>query len=348
MYRISGPIASYALKIGDKNIILFGDWHESKDRQCTPCEKDCMYMVDLLSKVKTNSNIFVESFIYSNPAYFKRIQPKDVLTDVIKTNFDKMHKHKGKFIDDIKVHYSDLRSLVNYEPFDNAMWYMMSRLQNEPAKEMHNPIPMISWCDTLQKLKLFIDAMLQSDDYIESVKSLIDKDNVNHFTHRFELTRVNRKYITRLRKQVLTLKPEYQDILFAFHNDTCAKLLKKHKRYDKAMSSFLQKGTFTKLDMYAISYALLKWGSHVKDLYTIARMLFYLDRTNNIISYDGSAHSKTYASFFKTYMHAKLIHKVRNYTAINWLDFKVIWAKGKGFRCVKLPKKVVREVFNIQ
>ncbi len=105
MYKISGPVASYALKIGNKNIILFGDIHESKDKQCSPCNKDCIYIVDLLEKMKPKTDLFIESKIHSPAWYFKRIQPEDVLTDLIKQNFQKMFAHKGKAVQGVKVHY---------------------------------------------------------------------------------------------------------------------------------------------------------------------------------------------------------------------------------------------------
>ncbi len=96
-----------------------------------------------------------------------------------------------------------------------------------------------------------------------------------------------------------------------------------------------------------LANALLKWGSHVKDLYTIARMLFYLDKSNNIISYDGAAHSKTYALFFKRYMKATLLHREQNYKTINMFNYTITWTKNTGLRCVQLPTKVIHEVFDI-
>ena len=79
------------------------------------------------------------------------------------------------------------------------------------------------------------------------------------------------------------------------------KLHQKTKLYDKAMNNYILKnGTITQQDKYRIFYGLLEWGTHLKDLYTLARILYFFDKTDTIISYDGAAHSKTYAYFFST------------------------------------------------
>ena len=76
MHKISGPIASYALKVGDM--------HESKSKQCMPCKKNCVYIVDLLNKMKPKTDIFIESYIYSQVV--EGVQSKDVITYVILSN----------------------------------------------------------------------------------------------------------------------------------------------------------------------------------------------------------------------------------------------------------------------
>jgi hypothetical protein len=362
MYKISGPVASYALKIGDKNIVLFGDWHESKDEQCSPCNTNCIYIVDLLKKMKPKSDLFIESKIHSSQWHLKRVEPKDVLTDIINTNFQKMFAHKGKAIEGVKIHYSDIRTLFAFAPFQHMYWYLVYKYghkENEKTIAHLNSLAVISWCDTLDKLKQFIDLMLLSDDYIFDVSNLIPKKVLKHFTHKYDMMIYQRKYITRLRKQCLSLTKEHQQLLVRFHEDTCKALKQKHKQYDIAMKELIHH--YTELpqsreapqkepklaDVNTVAFALLIWGSHVKDLYTLARMLHYLDKSNNIISYDGAAHSKTYALFFKKYMKGKLLHKEHNYKHINMFNLKISLFKGKEFRCVHLPKKVVKEVFDV-
>lgn len=359
MYKISGPIASYALKIGDKNIILFGDWHESNDKQCTPCKKDCIYIVDLLKQMKPKSDLFIESFIHSDPLdYDNRVEAHDILSDVIKHNFKKMFYHKGVTKKNIKVHFSDIRTLSSFISFYYMLWYIISKqrkIKSERQIAFLNTMYTISWCDTVDKLKQFIDIMLLSNDYIADVSNLIPKNVLKHFTQKHDLMVYQRKYITRLRKQFLSLTKEHQQLLVRFHEDTCKALKQQHRKYDAAMKQIVHH--YAELpksqkepgmtDLHTLANALLKWGSHVKDLYTLARMLFYLDKSNNIISYDGAAHSKTYALFFKKYMKAKLLHREQNYKTINMFNYTIIWAKNTGFRCVELPKKVIEEVFDI-
>lgn len=63
------------------------------------------------------------------------------------------------------------------------------------------------------------------------------------------------------------------------------------------------------LDLLVI---LLSWNSHMKDMYTLARVLYYVVHGNdNIISYDGNQHTLRYVEFFKKYMrnHAMLIYQ---------------------------------------
>lgn len=361
MYKISGPVASYALQIGDKNIILFGDMHESKDKQCFSCNKNCIYIVDLLKKMKPKTDLFIESFIHSSLWYYKRIECKDVITDVIKQNFQKMFAHKGKAINGVKVHYSDIRSLVSFAPFIHMLRYLLFEYNNDMNERtiiFLHLFTEIAWCYTLDKLKQFIDLMLLSDDYIFDVSSLVPKEVLKHFTHKYDLMMHQRKYITRLRKQFISLTKEHQQLLVRFHEDRCKILKNHHKQYDVAIKELLhhyaelpsrkamqREPKVEHLDILA--NALLKWGSHVKDLYTIARMLFYLDKSSNIISYDGAAHSRTYAMFFKTYMKAKVVYKENHFQQKTLLQ-KLKFTSVPLLRCVQLPTKVIHEVFDIE
>jgi hypothetical protein len=360
MYKISGPIASYALKVGDKNIVLFGDMHEGKSKQCMPCKKNCVYIVDLLNKMKPKTDIFIESYIYSQVV--EGVQSKDVITDVILSNFRQMHNHKGKSKNNIKVHYSDIRSLICFQPFWLSRNYLTLDLykgaDDKQVATMNFFLQHISWCNTTQKIKQYIDIMLLSNDFIADVRAIIPKESQSLFVNKNDLMLLRvasrsfakRKYVTRLTKQFNDLQPKYKDILLTFHEDMCVKLHQKTKSYDKAMSNYkLKNGTITRQDKYQMFYGLLEWGSHLKDLYTLARMLYYFDKTKNIISYDGAAHSKTYAYFFSTYMNAHVQHKESHFKEISIASLNLlIPTQLVGLRCVKLPKNTVEEVFDIE
>ena len=112
------------------------------------------------------------------------------------------------------------------------------------------------------------------------------------------------------------------------------------------MSNYISKGELTYENASAIAFALLKWGSHVKDLYTLARMIYYVDKTDNILSYDGVLHSETYADFFKNYMKAKVIYK-ENHVAKNTLYNLFKENNKQQLRCVHLPLSTVKDVFNV-
>jgi hypothetical protein len=349
MYRISGPIASYALKIGDKNIILFGDWHESKSKQCLTCKKNCMYVVDLLKRMKPKSDLFIESYINLGSS-----EPIDVLNDVIFNNFDQMFNHMGKGTNGVKVHYSDIRTLECFFPFwlsQIILWQnALTNIKGTPIEHVLNHfLRHISWCNTTQKMKQYIDIMLLSNDFIADARLIIPVESQEYFIQKKDMMFLQRKYVTRLRKQFHDLQPKYKHLLLAFHEDMCAKYHKKTKVYDKAMSNYIDKGgKISKLDKYKIFYGLLMWGVHVKDLYTLARMLYYFDKTDNIVSYDGAAHSKVYAYFFSTYMQAQLLHKESHFSELTLFNISIPFpSKLIGLRCVKLPKKVVKDVFDV-
>ncbi len=343
MYRISGPIAAYALKVGDKNIVLFGDWHGSNDKQCHSCIEDCFYVVELLNNIQPKSDLFIESFIHSH--LIEGVQPKDVITNVIQSNFNKMHNHSGKVLHNVRVHYTDIRSLQTFKPFTDTLIALLNYLHYNADKEtVINMLTAISWCNTVQTLKTFLDSMLKSDDYIMSATNMIPHQYVKHFTHKYDLMKHNRLYVTRLRKQLLQLKPQHQLNILTFHNDQCIKLMKKYKKYDKVMQHFIQTNALSASDVDVIALTLLKWGSHLKDLYTIARMLHYFDKSKNIVSYDGVWHSKVYASFFKQFMSARIIYK-ETHIKENALFGGITVTNDKKFRCVKLPKTVFESVF---
>ena len=351
MYRISGPIASYALKVDDKNIILFGDMHESKNKQCSPCDQDCIYIVDLLKKMKQKTDLFIESYIYLHPKFLKRDgQTKDIISDVIKSFHKKMHNHNGKQYKQTRIHYSDIRTLVGFQPFWLTLQYLSLHLftkTDETSISQMNFMQHISWCNTTKKLNQYIDIMLLSNDYIADIRNIIPQDSQSYFVNKVDLMLLQRKYVTRLKKQFNDLPSKYQELILAFHKDMCIKYHKQTQLYDKAMHKLiLKQGNITKLDKYRIYFALLQWGVHLKDLYTLARMLYYFDKTNNIISFDGAAHSRIYANFFKKYMDAKIIHKENHFEEVTFATVSIpLPTKYLGLRCVKLPKQVVNDVF---
>ncbi len=347
MFKVSGPVTVYALKIKDKNIILFGDNHENKDNLCKTCDSNCLYITDLLLKLKPRSDLFIESYINSEYWYSPRkAKPNNVLEDVIKVFHSKMHTHKGKPIKGVKVHYSDIRSLLNFTPFHNLMKYILLRFVHGKKDEdiIHlDTFNMITWCETSLVLKGFIDIMLKSDDYIKDIATLIPIRFRSYFTNRYDLMLHQRKYVTRLKKQMLKLPDSHQRLLLEFHEDRCNKLMEEHKAYDVFMT-MSKKITYN--DIVGFGYALLDWGCHIKDLYTLARMLFYINKSDNIVSYDGAFHTKVYADFFKKYMKASLTYKKNNInqkTRAGYLKSK----RHIEYRCVTLPKQIVYNVFDV-
>jgi hypothetical protein len=350
MFKVSGPVAVYALKIKDKNIILFGDNHENKDNLCKTCDSNCLYITDLLLRLKPKSEMFIESFIYSEYWYSQRkAKPNNVLEDVIKVFHSKMHTHKGKPTKGVKVHYSDIRSLDNFSPFDDLTEYIMLRFINGKQHEeiQHlDTFDIIRWCESSSGLKTFIDIMLKSDDYIFDVSTIIPIRIRKHFTYKHDLMLHQRRYVTRLRKQMLKLQDSHQRLLLEFHEDRCNQLIKEHKAYDVLMTKIHLNQKITDNDVIGFGHALLDWGCHIKDLYTLARMLFYVNKSDNIVSYDGAFHTKVYADFFKKYMKASLTYKdnhITQRTRAGYLKLK----RHIDYRCVSVPQKIISTVFDV-
>lgn len=351
MFKVSGPMTVYALKIKDKNIILFGDDHTDRQHLCKTCDSNCLYITDLLLKLKPKSDLFIESYIYSENWYSQRkAKPDNVLEDVIKVFHSKMHTHKGKPTNGVKVHYSDIRSLDNFSPFDDLTEYIGFRFVNG---EKHEDIQhldtfyLITWCESSSILKVFIDIMLKSDDYIKDVSTIIPIRIRKHFTYKYDLMLHQRKYVTRLRKQMLKLQDSHQRLLLEFHEDRCNQLMKQHKAFDVLMTKFHLNQKITDNDAIRFGYALLDWGSHLKDLYTLARILYYVDKSDNIVSYDGAFHTKVYADFFHKYMKASLIYKdnhITQRTRAGYLKSK----RHVEYRCVKLPLEIAHSIFDTQ
>lgn len=349
MYKVSGPVAVFVLKVKDTSILLFGDWHESKEHQCTPCTEDCLYITDLLQRMKPKTDLFIESYINYYPSFMKRHgMTNDVLGDVIKTNFSKMHNHQGKTTNNIRIHYSDIRTLLNYSAFHDTFLYFLNKINFKYTDEYigHlNKLSQISWCDTQEKLKTFIDIMLLSNDYLVDVSKLIPKGKLKPFVQRRDLLLYQRKYVSRLRRQFMVLNSEHQKHVLSYHDEVCTLMMKQHYKFDTVMLNVKKNKNLTLEEEQILADALFYWNFHVKDLYTIARMLQYLERTNNIISYDGVLHSKRYAYFFSKYMKAKGIHQVNNIQKSQSSWFKLF--TKQQLRCVKLPKSIATEVFQM-
>jgi hypothetical protein len=346
MFKVSGPVSVYALRYNDKNIILFGDWHESTKQLCKPCKTDCVSVTNFFDKLKPHSDLFIESYYNSSIDFYAYNQ--DVISNVNLKNFDKMHSHNRQIHNNIRAHFSDIRSEKNLAIFYNTLSYYILKLNKGYKHEQIQNLNMLSymtWCDSNTKFKKCIDVMLFSDDYIKDMSFVIPQEYNHYFTDKTQLKTLKGKKVTRLRKEFSEIPETYQKLIVQFHNDIIPKLLKKTKQFDKVMLKST-KGIhlLSNTDANVIILTLMSFLSYIKDVYTITRMLRYINRTNTIVSYDGASHSQTYAYFFKKYMNCITVHKEDPIHSP--LSIGIPMKLGK-FRCVSLPKHLIDEVIDI-
>lgn len=86
--------------------------------------------------------------------------------------------------------------------------------------------------------------------------------------------------------------------------------------YDKCVHKILKTHIVNKEDALDIFYTLLLWTSHLKDIYTLSRILFYKRNKDAkiVITYDGASHTMTYKRFFTEYVENVYIIHEDNHT----------------------------------
>jgi hypothetical protein len=343
MYRISGPIIVYAIKKDDKNILLFGDQHGNREGVCKKCVSTfkCSYITEFFKQLKTSTDVFIESPWLSNndKKKMKPTLPFDVISNVVNNEFINMYEHTRKE-HNIRTHYTDIRTDMNLKTLVDIMMTMYDLfIGNKENKKEHSVnIDFFNHFKTTKNIKEFIDLLILSDDYRTSLEKCINEPLFRKILHVESLTaspEVQKKKIHRVRKQILKLTQEYKKALLRFHNDRCKELMQETNDFNITTKKIKIQTTISREDALIVFHTLLLWLSHVKDIYTLARILYYLDKTNTIISYDGGMHSMIYKRFFTDYIKGtKLLYEV------NKLNAKRV------SRCVTLPYQYIKTIID--
>lgn len=112
----------------------------------------------------------------------------------------------------------------------------------------------------------------------------------------------------RIKKQIEKLSEDKKTMLLTYHYDKISQLSTKQffKDYEKNREHALEDDDITSRHLARVMHMFINTLVHLMDMYHLARMLYYMDKTTNIISYTGSHHTHNYMEFFEKYMGLKL------------------------------------------
>lgn len=301
--KISGPVSVHVLKYGNKHIVLWGDKHGDKQHYCQCREhKHCMFVTTFIKNIKDNYDLFIESPWYSKEEkrslIGKKFDDVNAIREMANTFYQEMYFHRRKNTIN-RVHFTDIRTEKTIRPMTNVINQLMAILfKNKDVSD-------VSFIKTLQQYRS-----------VKQIKQFID-DIINDTNHK-------------VWKQIHKLSQDKQRLVRRFHKDMCRHLLVSTQAYDKSHHELfhVQKDNYTN-DLLVIFDNLLIWLSYLKDIYTISRMLYYLQKTTLIMSYDGDYHTRIYLYFFQSYLP----------------ETKTIWSFSSKKRCVNLPISIARNMF---
>ena len=302
--KISGPVSVTILQVGNNHIIIWGDIHGDKRQYCR-CQvnnKNCQLIASFLRRVQDNYDLFIESPWYTqeerNDLLGKQFVEVNALRSIANTFFQEMYFH-GKTNKHTRVHFTDIRTERKIRPLTDIINNLITLLYEATPTDDYTFIHTLQQYDTTDKLYRFVDGI------------------INDTTHK-------------IYKQLNKLTEFEQKTLIRFHQDMCRTLLTQTKTYDKSHYHLFhtQKNNYYN-DILNVFNCLLLWLSHLKDVYTICRMLYYMNKNRVIISYDGDYHTQIYNKFFTKY----------------YPNTKTLWQYGFNTRCVSIPQHILRKVF---
>lgn len=300
--KISGPISVHVIKHGNKYIVLWGDKHGDKKHycRCNAESQTCMFISKFIKEIQDKYDLFIESPWYSNAEkrdlIGKQFVDVNAMRSMANTFYEDMYFH-GKQNKRSRVHFTDIRTERTIRPLTTILNQFMAILFDNIELDDFSFVETLKQYKSVRKIKAFIDIVINDE---------------NH----------------KIGKQLNKLSRNDQRLIKRFHKDTCKTLLVLTKEYDYGHHQLFHenKKDYTK-EMIVVFENLLLWLSHIKDIYTISRMLYYLRKTNLLMSYDGDYHTQVYARFFRTY----------------YPNTDDIWSFRSKKRCVDVPIAVARQ-----
>lgn len=344
MFRVSGPHKVSVYKIYNTTVTLLGDIHFSKQGSCVQCDtkKDCYNVVQLLDVMQEPCDIFLEA-LYENENE-KNTTKKHVdkgnsegwLSDTIQHFKNELYEKHNK-TQRKRVHYADIRS---HDSFSFLELIPQVFKDNNPDKFLLMlALSIIRDFKNKSSIKRFIDACIKYDDHVGKVTELLG-DRANLYIDKDNLTSYNGiQNIHRIRKQILKLSPALQRKLIKYHNDRCKILMTDLliSKYDTFCKLILKTPSLVGRYSHMFDVMILKWMSHVMDIYLIARVLYYIEKgaSKTVTVYTGSNHTSSVEHFLSNYLQ-KDTQELWTYDSLQ--------KKTKDKRCVYIPKEIIQSM----
>jgi hypothetical protein len=355
MLRISGPELVAIMQLHNKNnqvIYLFGDEHYDTVGKCTKCTKknNCVSITRFLRNILgKETDVFIESpwvpeYYKKNYQKIKKDKNDDFLTDIKRTFHHKLYSHNHKPIlnKNTRFHFTDIRN----ESHISVLGYVSYIYYFKSTREIDYAINIIHDFDNINMFIKYVNACVQSDDFIESINKLFEDNDVvakryiikKSLVSNPENKEIKNKSIHRIRKQILKLPKNDQTILTLYHNHKMKLLVSESfsKEYSTNRQKVLNDPNLFSPYFARINHVIHHYLLHMMDMYHLARMLYYISTkpSNFVISYTGSAHTHNYIEFFTKFYkkHSSVLHLDDKSTQVDDLTNK---------KCVAIPQEYV-------
>lgn len=341
MLRISGPISLGVVQVSSEaKLLLFGDEHFSRKGLCDKCKrlKNCHYITDFLDSIQEPTELFIESLWL--PPSDTQTPPKsyDVLGDVVSKYHTKMYHNKSKAKEDskdnkglLRVHYGDLRSELNLYELLKVVLHYSQKQDFGTSNIPYDQALLTKFFPSVKSFKQFVDILVLNDNLQTSmVKFFNGNKNIatEFITDKYKTAKVHkvRKQITKITNKA------WKKALLKYYTHRCQLLVQVYKEYKKSLA-LVTEGKSTNENEDFIFMTVLDWLSLITDMYTLARMLGYMEKGEGKVfaTYTGSYHTDQYINFFVNYLpKSQLIH------------YQPPSIKNKQVnRCVSLPSSFV-------
>lgn len=351
MLHISGPVSVAVFTLpGDKVLYLFGDLHGNKTGLCKSVSKatkrtaksEAMFITEFIDTLPRPTDFFIESYWVSDKDKHRvpMHEPVDIMTTVFNHYKDVLYSSRGR-VPTLRAHYTDVRSMSDLSFFMTiiiSIWPFLDYVYTQ-NKDIENLPEFIDNFKNMKTLVKFINLIVSSDDYVKDIKALIQPGQVCDILTSDSITTTapgdSKRTVHRIRKQILKLNEKDRRCLLSYHRSKCRVISKDETMLTNARIKMMKKLSYCdSYDKLYVHETLLAYMTHLMDIYTIARMMYYIRTSDSksIVSYAGATHSGAYMQFFQKYWakEATVIHQ----------HVESVHAKSK--RCVSIPKEIIK------
>lgn len=360
MQRVSGPHYVSIYDVNGCKVSLFGDIHFSKRGSCQDCDtdKDCMNIIQLYNNLQKPAQIFLEAPHYEKKSadfkddvvsYYSLLNTKDWLGETIKHYKSYMYGAKHRKSSKVHVHYGDIRRHTSLD-YMYLLRYVVKveSLQELDEDEIEVSKILLNDLRTKHHFKKLADAMVKSNDFKGDMTKLFG-ETAGIYADEEHLTTFPgvKTEVHRIRKQILKLSPKLQKAVVAYHNEQSYDILQDYHCYHYTKN---RKKVLKRLDSakdlavgeapLVIDVCIEKWLNHFIELYTLARMLYQIEKggSKNVTMYMGAYHTYAVNYFFQNYMKGDAKHLWKYDSERPQLK------KKTELRCVYIPKEMMQSI----